>query len=196
MWRWSWYFSFVLRQLLVFSTYVEVILPVIPLLISPIGILHVCGGDPNMKKERLITSEYSPRMWRWSSLDNTTINFNGVFSTYVEVILMHNIMWVLRCWYSPRMWRWSYFDGEELGDIYVFSTYVEVILKAMQQSQQMQSILHVCGGDPNWRVEHRRWCRYSPRMWRWSLRGIDQKETITVFSTHVESVTVLERTDK
>ena len=28
------------------------------------------------------------------------------------------------------------------------------------------------------------------------MRGIDQKETITVFSTHVESVTVLERTDK
>ena len=199
----------------VFSTYVEVILSAKCAFLFWWSILHVCGGDPVRLWEFFLLM-YSPRMWRWSLYHNLFLIFGIVFSTYVEVIpknviLSKSINCILhvcggdpklthltseKLQYSPRMWRWSYFDGEELGDIYVFSTYVEVILKAMQQSQQMQSILHVCGGDPNWRVEHRRWCRYSPRMWRWSLRGIDQKETITVFSTHVESVTVLERTDK
>ena len=48
----------------VFSTYVEVILTT--LFISPKsgGILHVCGGDPNLNVLEMNNFKYSPRMWR------------------------------------------------------------------------------------------------------------------------------------
>ena len=180
------------------------------------SILHVCGGDPKLFPLAHPQHVYSPRMWRWS-LSYCCPPCNAkVFSTYVEVILefMGNVdflasilhvcggdpwevqekwSWLL---YSPRMWRWSWLNHCSSYLVLVFSTYVEVILKPYAKFPQTMRILHVCGGDPSWWVDMWFFVKYSPRMWRWSLRGIDQKETITVFSTHVESVTVLERTDK
>ena len=155
-------------------------------------------------------------MWRWSYREAKTLLLCGVFSTYVEVIpgqvwlpihygcILHVCGGDPTClfifgWkfkYSPRMWRWSLDANCIRVWTRVFSTYVEVILEMNDIKILGRSILHVCGGDPDW-TSNLYWCwGYSPRMWRWSLRGIDQKETITVFSTHVESVTVLERTDK
>ena len=50
----------------VFSTYVEVILGLIPLSLKPSGILHVCGGHPHSDRVAVLDYEYSPRMWRSS----------------------------------------------------------------------------------------------------------------------------------
>ena len=52
----------------------------------------------------------------------------------------------------------------------VFSTYVEVILKKNQIILIEISILHVCGGDPENNEDFTARIKYSPRMWRWSLR--------------------------
>ena len=144
MWRWSWYFSFVLRQLLVFSTYVEVILPVIPLLISPIGILHVCGGDPNMKKERLITSEYSPRMWRWSSCTTSCESWGAGILHVCGGDPQGNATKPTNAKYSPRMWRWSQLTSGTPTMVPVFSTYVEVILARYRSKRNDYCILHTC----------------------------------------------------
>ena len=48
----------------VFSTYVEVIPFLRVPLFGVIGILHVCGGDPNMQVPKDDSGKYSPRMWR------------------------------------------------------------------------------------------------------------------------------------
>ena len=48
----------------VFSTYVEVILFSASELLSPSGILHVCGGDPQGTYFGFYEERYSPRMWR------------------------------------------------------------------------------------------------------------------------------------
>ena len=127
MWRWSQLLLNVLLIGLVFSTYVEVILKGISSIFFQLGILHVCGGDPNLYRAYLKSKRYSPRMWRWSL--NTLIELIGlvVFSTYVEVILLgvitvpslssilhvcggdpKNLSALLQNQrYSPRMWRWS-----------------------------------------------------------------------------------------
>ena len=48
----------------VFSTYVEVILCLAVLRSALLGILHVCGGDPQGWSGTEIAKKYSPRMWR------------------------------------------------------------------------------------------------------------------------------------
>ena len=53
-----------LEWLLVFSTYVEVILTTVLVLLTWLGILHVCGGDPNVDPHIIPHWWYSPRMWR------------------------------------------------------------------------------------------------------------------------------------
>ena len=50
--------------------------------------------------------------------------------------------------------------------ITVFSTYVEVILNLCQWAELLQSILHVCGGDPKTYSYPDGFGKYSPRMWR------------------------------
>ena len=66
MWRWSWHVRLKVTVVLVFSTYVEVILKVAESDEKPTGILHVCGGDPTNSTEKAYV--------------------DTVFSTYVEVI--------------------------------------------------------------------------------------------------------------
>ncbi len=149
MWRWSSLLKQTFATSLVFSTYVEVILPASIRHLMPIRILHVCGGDPQSCCFLL--------------------NLNPVFSTYVEVILSlapayNSPLGILHVCggdpirifritknseYSPRMWRWSrYRDHKDHRDK-VFSTYVEVILSLPEIFAAEPSILHVCGGDPN-----------------------------------------------
>ena len=98
--------------------------------------------------------------------------------------------------YSPHMWRWSHLLQWLHCFEYVFSTHVEVILKWMWQIACIYCILHTCGGDPCCGACQLGIAWYSPHMWRWSLYRLISLRVPKVFSTHVESVTVLERTDK
>ena len=66
MWRWSSASGVGVHKMLVFSTYVEVILPKLPLIFQWVCILHVCGGDPSLYRAYMESKKYSPRMWRWS----------------------------------------------------------------------------------------------------------------------------------
>ena len=67
MWRSSFFAWLSSCKVLVFSTYVEVILRVglFPTLFF--SILHVCGGHPFIGKALFNSILYSPRMWRSSS---------------------------------------------------------------------------------------------------------------------------------
>ena len=49
---------------LVFSTYVEVIPGASITNGKILGILHVCGGDPDYLNANNLDKQYSPRMWR------------------------------------------------------------------------------------------------------------------------------------
>ena len=165
MWRWSPYRNSQKVSLMVFSTYVEVILVKKFGTCIWVGILHVCGGDPTLYPALAQTSMYSPRMWRWSHTWYINQVSPFVFSTYVEVILNQtNMQWhgsgilhvcggdpkmmtiLSSLWgYSPRMWRWSLITGNKIGKVKVFSTYVEVILVGVVIYFMCECILHVCG---------------------------------------------------
>ena len=127
MWRWSWMWFLSVVKLMVFSTYVEVILSPLVESIPTASILHVCGGDPTEVQTQNLINRYSPRMWRWSPPLSESVITLPVFSTYVEVILSvmyydNNGTSILHVCggdpkgksfvkknskYSPRMWRWS-----------------------------------------------------------------------------------------
>ena len=130
--------------------------------------LHVCGGDPRIRSSRISQVWFSPRMWRWSYQYIHDIQYNAVFSTYVEVILLlfrlvsYQYSFLHVCggdpifetyiafalWFSPRMWRWSWNIGDVIVSEKVFSTYVEVILFGYRTPVDAVCFLHVCGGDP------------------------------------------------
>ena len=169
MWRWSWLQYSQLHMSFVFSTYVEVI----PMQkYNPKNYKKVFSTYVEVilvHEERLDGSKkFSPRMWRWSWIWDSTVRLFEVFSTYVEVILVStsgtlaSISFLHVCggdphlvlmpqdWskFSPRMWRWSpgrYYLGNAKG---VFSTYVEVILTTLKCYLKCLRFLHVCGGDP------------------------------------------------
>ena len=168
MWRWSCPVGHHPRLKHVFSTYVEVILYRLLFCWCWLRILHVCGGDPVIHGIARSVKEYSPRMWRWSYFKNGWQLLHIVFSTYVEVILIHLIhlyLWFRilhvcggdpeakeefykKAKYSPRMWRWSCPWKSLIIHSFVFSTYVEVIPTGDLKSLYQAGILHVCGGDP------------------------------------------------
>ena len=147
-------------------------------------------------------------MWRWSQEITWWSTSQGVFSTYVEVILsaitlFYKAFSILHVCggdphpsgsmkpstaYSPRMWRWSYTPCPLKVWQRVFSTYVEVILIPTMGRNQVASILHVCGGDPQHicKCSDKAW--YSPRMWRWSLKRARRQQMEKVFSTYVEVI--------
>ena len=147
-------------------------------------------------------------MWRWSSSLIRPFGLLFVFSTYVEVILTMTWTTLLRscvlhvcggdpsmpiklrfnCLCSPRMWRWSQQSQLKQQSQLVFSTYVEVILRNERDENGNLSVLHVCGGDPNFvtSITSTRLC--SPRMWRWSSKIFTKKLTGRVFSTYVEVI--------
>ena len=87
MWRWSRDQRHLFHGQRVFSTYVEVILTCLVLILFLSSILHVCGGDPIDLCFHINSMLYSPRMWRWSWRLRKKQNQARVFSTYVEVIL-------------------------------------------------------------------------------------------------------------
>ena len=127
MWRWSPFVFLIDIIRVVFSTYVEVILEKLLQQRKAFCILHVCGGDPVCNLPLRPRIQYSPRMWRWSSIVPCIVGLLRVFSTYVEVILifwissnvtdsilhvcggdpLHGNPCLKKSWYSPRMWRWS-----------------------------------------------------------------------------------------
>ena len=133
-----------------------------------IGILHVCGDDPNIPTGWQTDPWYSPRMWRWSYQigikDSQIVSILHVCGD--DPFKKKTLKWVVM--YSPRMWRWSYSPANSPFKVKVFSTYVEMILKVWSCSIQWICILHVCGDDPKISTfcVINKW--YSPRMWRWS----------------------------
>jgi len=70
----------------------------------------------------------------------------------------------------------------------VFSTCVEVIPKLVRFFEGVPSILHVCGGDPNFPAIFSCFRAYSPRVWRWSSWSSKRFTTCSVFSTCVEVI--------
>ena len=177
-------------------------------LIVAFSILHVCGGDPQIRVGNRQINSYSPRMWRWSCRSIYRQLAEGVFSTYVEVIpspatpicFSHSILHVCGgdpiyvgtrnpgSVYSPRMWRWSSEPRLRSTHLVVFSTYVEVILRHLVQQIASLRILHVCGGDPIIWLLSTTMTTYSPRMWRWSWMAIADDQAYEVFSTYVEVI--------
>ena len=134
MWRWSLQMLIEEKEKSVFSTYVEVI-PLFDVAQKyKIGILHVCGGDPNTRVLYILLIVYSPRMWRWSSTSLIGLASWTVFSTYVEVILFKCdlfsfILCILHvCGGDPDKHPQFILAGA------VFSTYVEVILPRCKSS--------------------------------------------------------------
>ena len=127
-------------------------------------------------------------MWRWSWFRLLDLAVDSVFSTYVEVILLHDfyksihlsilhvcggdpilLLELICCLlYSPRMWRWSY--------------------SWRKWKTETISILHVCGGDPSMLLSGCKNIEYSPRMWRWSPSWKITISKILVFSTYVEVI--------
>ena len=197
-------------SLLVFSTYVEVILRQLSQKHLLISVLHVCGGDPSIYGYASLNTECSPRMWRWSPAWHTSTLILWVFSTYVEVILpsfklglsdtgvLHvcggdpntHVLIPQRIKCSPRMWRWSRPNARRLHERAVFSTYVEVILDCISPESKQQCVLHVCGGDPIAVSAVALEIVCSPRMWRWSCWFSFKTCAISVFSTYVEVILV------
>ena len=151
MWRWSCDRLVFRPKILVFSTYVEMILNSKILYQPRRGVLHVCGDDPSTslvaKSKRLC----SPRMWRWSLIRRLEYQCGLVFSTYVEMILAGPQSPLIACCVlhvcgddpcptekpnanskcSPRMWRWSWTERCKSRRLGVFSTYVEMILNVI-----------------------------------------------------------------
>ena len=79
MWRWSsWKLSNLLTKI-VFSTYVEVILSCKLTTSYLCGILHVCGGDPNIHaiayEEMMVFSTYVEVLLYWDSWRNHECNY-------------------------------------------------------------------------------------------------------------------------
>ena len=127
VWRWSQIICTRRSTKEVFSTCVEVILKVLPSLMTSFSILHVCGGDPNHVCCVYCLKLYSPRVWRWSWRVHYVWSVETVFSTCVEVILRKKLQelqstsilhvcggdpygeeeQVVLEGYSPRVWRWS-----------------------------------------------------------------------------------------
>ena len=70
----------------------------------------------------------------------------------------------------------------------VFSTYVEVIPEHTATNKKYISILHVCGGDPTYKIDPQGSATYSPRMWRWSYILVAFLLRKGVFSTYVEVI--------
>ena len=188
VWRWSLPVRASTISSRVFSTCVEVILNDLLIRNLWFGILHVCGGDPYIVNNFLYLCKYSPRVWRWSLLQNGDLWSDGVFSTCVEVIpislfffraslsILHvcggdpHLKWLCKnkTMYSPRVWRWSYRPYIITNELYVFSTCVEVIPCIFLLAKASKSILHVCGGDPETLRGRIKEIQYSPRVWRWS----------------------------
>ena len=109
----------------IFSTYVEVFLRYQADSFLDFYFLHVCGGVSEALIQAIETREFSPRMWRCFSILTVRLNENQIFSTYVEVFLRIERLYVAPCdflhvcggvsikrsvlprsfEFSPRMWR-------------------------------------------------------------------------------------------
>ena len=171
MWGWSYFFPTDIQQPVVFPMYVGVILISLLAQLICIGIPHVCGGDPFLDFWRRAVSGYSPCMWGWSSIHKFLPPLHTVFPMYVGVILvlisptasayciphvcggdpLKSLIKPLSTWYSPCMWGWSFCYQWSVRQDRVFPMYVGVILDSWEFGSIVESIPHVCGGDPHHR---------------------------------------------
>ena len=92
MWRCFWTGRLLTPTKKIFSTYVEVFLNVLHVLIKIPHFLHVCGGVSRMIRDRTNKNIFSPRMWRCFLRLKTERRTLIIFSTYVEVFLTY-VMW-------------------------------------------------------------------------------------------------------
>ena len=168
MWGWSPRKEAGHNAQLVFPTYVGLILGFYSLCLNGLCIPHVCGVDPNTMYSWRVPVEYSPRMWGWSCTCWDHAKRNGVFPTYVGLILPYSFLNFSqeciphvcgvdptdRCHsqdqkqYSPRMWGWSCLQRAGGHGNEVFPTYVGLILTAGPSRSPTRCIPHACGVDP------------------------------------------------
>ena len=127
-------------------------------------------------------------MWRWSLARFIDSSLKGCILHVCGGDPFNFVNYKSDETYSPRMWRWSYIYLVNFLGLHVFSTYVEVILIESVKTSFPSCILHVCGGDPECKVNNHFWLGYSPRMWRWSYEWIDKGLLDDVFSTYVEVI--------
>ena len=128
MWRWSQRTLLPLLLVLVFSTYVEVIL---------------AGTAEIMTKSRVF-STYVEVIPKADQIKGDTLCFLHVCGGDPA----NDHPWITSSLFSPRMWRWSWWSNSASWWVQVFSTYVEVILMKDFEILPTTSFLHVCGGDP------------------------------------------------
>ena len=102
MWRWSYFACFLFLVIVVFSTYVEVILCSCNPWWHCDCFLHVCGGDPIFLSDVISPFKFSPRMWRWSYWLVDLDRANPVFSTYVGVILTITLVHDLKLYFLHK----------------------------------------------------------------------------------------------
>ena len=88
--------------------------------------------------------------------------------------------------YSPRVWRWSLNGNSRWRTLQVFSTCVEVIPVLLLMLTLTESILHVCGGDPDNLGDIRSIKVYSPRVWRYCYIGIPEEIMNVIIRDHKE----------
>ena len=170
----------------VFSTHVEVFPCYFIRGISRCSLLHARGGVsiPCFLRPRYHVS--SPRTWRCFLFHGGGDVRMPVFSTYVEVFLLMNMLRqmeegllhvrggvshpsalpVLLALSSPRTWRCFLKIQIAFDAAIVFSTYVEVFLHSESFFPCFCGLLHVRGGVSPTRPDRTRLLRSSPRTWR------------------------------
>ena len=108
-----------------FSTYVEVFLRIS--FITPLSLtfLHVCGGVSKIQRSCMDGFNFSPRMWRCFSAWSRDRLQDMLFSTYVEVFLLH-----------------IFEEGKEWTFLHVCGG----VSKSSNRQLMSAAFLHVCGG--------------------------------------------------
>ena len=131
---------------LVFSTSVEVFLPMLRSCVTRSGLLHVRGGVSRYRRDFQPVQPSSPRPWRCfhepqdrSKPGRGLLHVRGGVSEWFRDENLQNAS-------SPRPWRCFptlvlLFEKEP-----VFSTSVEVFLELFSMASSEESLLHVRGG--------------------------------------------------
>ena len=191
MWGWSYQIWFSWLSPSVFPMYVGVILGRPANQTWRDSIPHVCGGDPGHAG-----SAWTCGKW-WNAWH--------VFPMYVGVIPLFqkanqkrpgiphvcggDPVWdpkyKFKVSYSPCMWGWSSLSAICQSLMSVFPMYVGVILPGIALDPHIDSIPHVCGGDPKQKFGSEMKAKYSPCMWGWSLLKTNVQIGFCVFPMYV-----------
>ena len=190
----------------VFSTLVEVFLPVCQKKKYRSSLLHARGGVSVGRTAILEDGLSSPRSWRCFQYSRISASPLLVFSTLVEVFpglsvshdaegrLLHARGGVSTSsrfrssvfMSSPRSWRCFRFTWREYSVSVVFSTLVEVFPPGRDIVCSPSRLLHARGGVSYLRFEHVVAILSSPHSWRCFLCTRRLWYALVVFSTLVE----------